>query len=86
MKSATYPEIYTVEKIRSMLPNDLWEPFMGQQSRREWLACYSDGGAKLDIESTLRVDFEGYDLTRDLDSEAKDMLAAKLAAYLAWLF
>lgn len=76
-------ETYTAETIATMTASELWDAFMGSQGRREWLAFYNDAGADLDIESTLRVDLDGYDLARDLDSEAKDVLAAKLAAYLA---
>lgn len=76
---------YTAETISAMTSSELWDAFMGSQSRREWLAIYNDqsNGFDLDVESTLRVDLDANGLTSDLDSEAKDALAAKLAAYLA---
>ena len=71
-----------LEAIETATDSELWDSYMGSQSPSEWLALSQDADSGLGIESEIRVDLDSMDLARDLTLDAKDALAAKLAAYI----
>lgn len=74
---------YTTETVNALTPSECWARFIGNQSKREWLALYKDSGADLDVESAMLVDLGQNPMTSDLDAETRAAIASKLASYLA---